>query len=55
MTVQDTLRFENDVLRGYITWGGILLIKMLLMSFLTGINRFRKGVSKSSREIQSSY
>lgn len=51
MAVIDLLTYENEVLRGYITWGGLLLIKMLLMSFLTGINRFRKGVSKKIFQI----
>jgi hypothetical protein len=45
MAVIDALKYENEVFRGYITWGGILLVKLLLMSFLTGINRMRKGVS----------
>ena len=35
--------YDNVVLRVYITWGGLLLIKMLIMSFLTIINRIRKG------------
>lgn len=46
MTVFDALSYHNVVFRGYITWGGILIIKMLLMSLLTGAQRFRKGVSR---------
>lgn len=46
MAVADTLKYDNEILRGYITWSGILLVKLLLMSFLTGINRIRKGVRK---------
>lgn len=45
MAVINALDFKNDVFRCYITWGGILVIKMLLMAFLTGVQRFRKGVS----------
>lgn len=41
----NALDFNNEVFRGYITYGGLLLIKMLMMSFLTGAQRFRKGVS----------
>lgn len=45
MAVINALDFNNEVFRGYITWSGLLLIKLLLMAFLTGIQRFRKGVS----------
>lgn len=45
MSVINALDFNNEVFRGYITWSGILLIKLLLMAFLTGLQRFRKGVS----------
>lgn len=44
MAVINALDFDNEVFRGYITYGGILMIKLLLMAFLTGIQRFRKGV-----------
>lgn len=46
------LNFENEVLQGYITWGGIILIKMMLMSFLTGINRFRKGAFENPEDVR---
>jgi hypothetical protein len=45
MTVFNALNYNNEVFRGYITWGGLLIIKMLLMAFLTGLQRVRKGVS----------
>lgn len=45
MSVFNALNYNNEVFRGYITWGGLLLIKMLLMGFLTGAQRFRKSVS----------
>lgn len=41
------LQHDSALLRGYITWGGFLLIKMLLMSILTAINRTHSGVSES--------
>lgn len=50
MGVIDALSFNNDVFRGYITWSGLLLIKLLLMAFLTGLQRFRKGVSRELGE-----
>lgn len=53
MTVMNALSFENDVFRGYITWGGLLMIKMLLMAFLTGVQRFRKGVSVTLSSISA--
>jgi hypothetical protein len=45
MAVIDTLNVENEVLRGFITWSGILFIKMFLMAGITGLHRFRNGVS----------
>lgn len=45
MGVINALDYNNEVFRGYITYGGLLMIKLLLMAFLTGIQRFRKGVS----------
>lgn len=45
MSVIDAFDSNNEVLRGLITWSGILLVKMLLMSFWTGFHRFRNGVS----------
>lgn len=45
MTVTDALSYDNAVFRCYITWGSLLVIKMLLMAFLTAFQRYRKGVS----------
>lgn len=45
MSVINALDFDNEVFRVFITYGGLLLLKMLLMSMLTGTQRFRKGVS----------
>lgn len=52
MAVVDTLSFNNEVLRGYITWSGLLLIKLLLMAFLTSIQRFRKGAYENPEDIR---
>lgn len=40
----DTISHENPVLRAYVFWTAILVIKMLAMSFLTGIARKKNGV-----------
>lgn len=40
----NVLSVDSELLRGYITWGGILIIKMLLMASLTAVQRFRTGV-----------
>lgn len=42
--------YDNVALRVYITWGGLLLIKMLIMSFLTIINRIRKGAVENPED-----
>lgn len=44
MAVFDALSYDNVVFRGYITWGGLLIIKMLAMSMLTATHRMVKGV-----------
>ncbi|CRK96785.1 CLUMA_CG009938, isoform A [Clunio marinus] len=51
MSVMNALDFNNEVFRGFITWGGLLLIKMLLMSLLTGVQRFRKGAYANPEDI----
>lgn len=40
------LSTNNPVFMVYITWTGFLIIKMLLMSFLTAIQRFINKVSE---------
>lgn len=44
-TVLDTLQYENPVLRSYIFWSCILMVKMLLMMLLTGLKRIITQVS----------
>lgn len=38
------LNSDNPVFRGFAFYASILIIKMLLMSTLTGVQRFRKMV-----------
>lgn len=38
------LSTENPIFMVYVTWTGLLMIKMLLMSTLTGVQRFRTKV-----------
>lgn len=52
MGVINALDYNNEVFRGYITYGGLMMIKLLLMAFLTGVQRFRKGVSFTSAAIR---
>lgn len=52
MSVNETLSFNNEVFRVFITWGGLLLIKMLLMSVLTSVQRFRKGAYENPEDVQ---
>lgn len=51
MSVISALDFNNEVFRVYITWGGLLLIKLLLMAFLTGVQRFRKGAYENPEDL----
>lgn len=41
----DLLSYANPVFRNYCFWTAILVIKMLIMSIITLIQRFRTGVS----------
>lgn len=53
MAVFHALNYDNEVFRGYITWTGLLLIKMLMMAFLTAFQRQRKGVRKLLQFLKS--
>lgn len=53
MAVFDALNYNNEVFRAYITWSGILIVKMMMMGFLTGFQRFRKGVSKTEKMVNN--
>lgn len=45
-----TLSDENQVFRVYVTWGGLLLLKLLIMSFLTIFQRIRKGAVENPED-----
>lgn len=45
MGVINALDYNNEVFRGFITWSGLLIVKLLLMAFLTSFQRMRTGVS----------
>lgn len=45
-TILDLLAYDNPVLRNYAFWSAILVLKMLLMSFLTAAQRIRTKVFK---------
>lgn len=47
-TLIGLLSYENDVFTTYAFWSSVLIIKMLLMSILTGMQRFRTNVSNIS-------
>lgn len=48
---QDLLSYSNHAFRIYVTWGGILLIKVLSMAFLTVFHRVRKGAVANPEDI----
>lgn len=50
MAVWNGLDYSNDAFRVYITWGGFLLIKILLMAFLTIIHRIRTGAVENEED-----
>ena len=43
-------QINEDVYRAYVFWSTVLVVKMLLMSILTGMQRFRKKVSSHNLE-----
>lgn len=43
--VLDLLNFKNPVFTAYLFWTGVLVLKLMSMSLLTGRQRFRKKVS----------
>jgi glutathione S-transferase len=51
MTVFNALSSDNHAFRVYITWGGFLIIKMLLMALLTGITRARKKAYENPEDL----
>lgn len=51
MSVWNALSYQNEAFRVYITWGGFLLIKLLLMAFLTSFQRIRKGAVENPEDL----
>jgi glutathione S-transferase len=51
MAVSDALSSENYVFRVWITWNTFLIIKMLLMSFLTVFWRMRKRAFENAEDL----
>lgn len=52
MAVWNALDYSNDAFRVYITWGGFLLIKILLMAFLTVFHRMRTGAVENEEDMK---
>ena len=48
--VLDLLSFDNEVFKSYMFWSAVLVLKMLAMSMLTGLQRFKTHVSKKREE-----
>lgn len=53
MTVFDALSLDNKAFRGYVTWSGILVMKMLLMALLTSFWRFRNNAVENAEDIRT--
>lgn len=51
MSILDTISADNDVFRAYAFWTAVTVIKMLLMSGLTGKNRFKNKVREYTLKI----
>ncbi|CAO1389884.1 unnamed protein product [Diamesa tonsa] len=49
----DTLSIENPVLRSYIFWSSILVIKMVLMGPLTALQRLKKKAFANAEDLMS--
>ncbi|XP_036318442.1 microsomal glutathione S-transferase 1 isoform X3 [Rhagoletis pomonella] len=41
MAAKDLITFDNEVFSAYVFWSAVLVIKVLLMSLLTGAQRFK--------------
>lgn len=50
MNILNALSYDNVVFRVYITWGGLLLLKLMLMSFLTIFQRIRTGAVENPED-----
>lgn len=50
MAVWNAIDYSNDAFRVYITWGGFLLVKILLMAFITIFHRLRTGAVENEED-----
>ena len=48
MSAYELLNFDNVVFKAYVFWIAVLVVKMLLMSLLTAMQRFKTKVNKCS-------
>ncbi|KAM7347417.1 microsomal glutathione S-transferase-like isoform 2-T2 [Cochliomyia hominivorax] len=53
MSALDLLNFDNVVFKTYVFWSIVLVIKMLLMSPLTGIQRFKTKTFANPEDLLS--
>lgn len=44
MSILETISLENEVFKAYAFWTAVVVVKMLLMSALTGKARFKNKV-----------
>jgi len=50
---QNLASFENPVFKSYIFWSSVLVLKMLIMSILTGLQRFRTQTFANPEDLPS--
>lgn len=53
--ISELISYENDVFRTYAFWVAVLVVKMLGMSLLTAIQRFKNKVKLYVKEDTSLY
>lgn len=46
--ITDTLNSDNQVFKAFVFWSTVMVLKMLAMSILTAMQRFKNKVSKST-------
>ncbi|XP_043211622.1 prostaglandin E synthase-like [Amphibalanus amphitrite] len=48
-----TLNIDADLLKTYVFWGTVLIVKVLMMAFLTGRQRMKKKIFANPEDAQS--
>ncbi|XP_022208689.1 microsomal glutathione S-transferase 1 isoform X2 [Drosophila obscura] len=51
--IVELLSLNNPVFKSYVFWTGVLVIKMLLMSLLTGLQRFKTKTFANPEDLMS--